>query len=65
MTTRRAFIGGAAAGAATLPGSMANLPGKCLFLAKEPPEKKALSFSVVPQVCFGLEGKPITKTFSP
>lgn len=53
------------AAGATLPESMANTPSKCLFLAKELPEKKALRFSVVPRDSFGLEGKPITKTFSP
>ena len=53
------------ASGASLPDILANVPGKCLFLAKELPEKKALRFSVVPRDCFGLEGKPITKTFSP
>lgn len=53
------------ASGASLPETLANVPSKCLFLASELPEKRALHFSVVPRDCFGLEGKPIAKTFSP
>ena len=54
-----------AAPGASLPETMANVPGRCVFLMSEFPEKKPIRFSVVPRDCFGLEGKAITKTFSP
>ena len=50
---------------ATLPESMSNVPTKCLFLASELAEGQQIKFSVVPRDCFGLEGKPLTKTYLP
>ena len=50
---------------ATAPEGMANVPGKCLFLASELAEGQQIKFIAVPRECFGLEGKPLTKIYLP
>ena len=42
------------------PEEDANIPGECLFSAKELPPGKPIRFTVTPRDCFGLAGRAIT-----
>ena len=43
------------------PEAYADIPGECLFSAKELPVGKQIRFTVTPRDCFGLAGKPLVK----
>ena len=43
------------------PEECADIPGECLFSAKELPVGKPVRFTVTPRDCFGLAGKPLVK----
>ena len=43
------------------PEAYADIPGECLFSAKELPVGKPIRFTVTPRDCFGLAGKPLVK----
>ena len=43
------------------PEECADIPGECLFSAKELPVGTPIRFTVTPRDCFGLAGKPLVK----
>jgi len=45
------------------PEENADIPGECLFSAKELPIGKPIRFTVTPRDCFGLAGKPLAAVF--
>ena len=45
------------------PEAYADIPGECLFSAKEIPVGKPIRFTVTPRDCFGLAGKPLVTEF--
>jgi hypothetical protein len=46
------------------PEEYADIPGECLFSAKELPVGKPIRFTVTPRDCFGLAGKPLVAKLS-
>ena len=46
------------------PEEYADIPGECLFSAKELPVGKPIRFTVTPRDCFGLAGKPLVAALS-
>ena len=46
------------------PEAYADIPGECLFSAKELPVGKPIRFTVTPRDCFGLAGKPLVAVLS-
>ena len=46
------------------PEECADIPGECLFSAKELPVGKPIRFTVTPRDCFGLAGRPLVAVLS-